>query len=142
MLDEQRERLRAVLTRQRYPLLFVTLSGSHLYGFASPDSDYDLRGAHILPLRTVIGLHEGEEIIERHENEDGQEVDLVTHDVRQFLTVLLDKNGNVLESIYSPLVIHTTPEPEELKALAKRCLTRYYAYHYNDLLIRLRLQTV
>ncbi len=29
-----------------YPLLFATISGAHLYGFPSPDSDFDLRGAH------------------------------------------------------------------------------------------------
>jgi predicted nucleotidyltransferase len=61
---------------------------------------------------------------------DGLEVDLVTHDVRKFFKLLLGKNGNVLECIYSPLVVHTTPEHEELKALAMRCVTRYYASHY------------
>ncbi|MFF5225368.1 DNA polymerase beta superfamily protein [Dactylosporangium sp. NPDC000521] len=30
------------------PLLFATVSGAHLYGFASVDSDLDLRGAHLL----------------------------------------------------------------------------------------------
>jgi predicted nucleotidyltransferase len=34
--------------------LFVTVSGAHLYGFDSPDSDVDLRGAHLLPLQDVI----------------------------------------------------------------------------------------
>ena len=29
-----------------YPLVFATVSGAHLYGFASPDSDWDLRGVH------------------------------------------------------------------------------------------------
>ncbi|WP_052891462.1 DNA polymerase beta superfamily protein [Thermogemmatispora carboxidivorans] len=130
MLDEERERLRTVLARQRYPLLFMTLSGSHLYGFASPDSDYDLRGSHILPLREVIGLREGAETFEEHFNDGGTEVDLVTHDVRKCFTLLLGKSGNVLEAIYSPLVIYTTPGHEELKALAMRCVTRYYAYHY------------
>ena len=45
----QDARLQAVLGEQRYPLMFVTLSGSHLYGFSSLDSDYDLRGVHVLP---------------------------------------------------------------------------------------------
>ena len=36
--------------------LFVTVSGAHLYGFESPDSDVDLRGCHLLPLRQVIGI--------------------------------------------------------------------------------------
>ncbi len=42
-----------------YPLLFATISGAHLYGFPSPDSDYDLRGVHLLPLEEVVGLEDG-----------------------------------------------------------------------------------
>lgn len=126
----QDARLQAVLDEQRYPLLFVTLSGSHLYGFSSPDSDYDLRGVHVLPVREVVGLHEGKETIDFIKTYDGLEIDLATHDVRKFFKLLLGKNGNVLECIYSPLVIFTTPEHEELKAIAMRCVTRYYAYHY------------
>jgi predicted nucleotidyltransferase len=32
-----------------------------MYGFPSPDSDYDLRGSHILPVREVVGLDAGRE---------------------------------------------------------------------------------
>ena len=126
----QDARLQAILAEQPHPLLFVTLSGSHLYGFSSPDSDYDLRGVHILPVREVIGLHEGKETIDFIKMYDGLEIDLATHDVRKFFKLLLGKNGNALEAIYSPLVVHTTPEHEELKSLAMRCVTRYYVYHY------------
>ncbi|HEY9715819.1 MAG TPA: nucleotidyltransferase domain-containing protein [Trichormus sp.] len=42
-----------------HPLLFATISGAHLYGFPSPDSDYDLRGVHVLPVKDVIGLDMG-----------------------------------------------------------------------------------
>jgi predicted nucleotidyltransferase len=126
----QDARFQAVLAEQPYPLMFVTLSGSHLYGFSSPDSDYDLRGVHLLPVREVIGLHEGKETIDFIKMYDKLEIDLATHDVRKFLKLLLGKNGNVLECIYSPLVVATTPEHEELKALAMHCVTRYYAYHY------------
>ena len=37
--------------------IFATVSGAHLYGFASPDSDVDLRGAFLAPARAVLGLH-------------------------------------------------------------------------------------
>ncbi|SRR5260370_15777302 len=47
-----------------YPLIFATISGAHLYGFPSPDSDFDLRGVHVLPLKEVVGLHIGPETIE------------------------------------------------------------------------------
>ena len=37
--------LHRIVAAQPYPLLFATISGAHLYGFPSPDSDFDLRGA-------------------------------------------------------------------------------------------------
>ncbi|MBW4664164.1 MAG: nucleotidyltransferase domain-containing protein [Chroococcus sp. CMT-3BRIN-NPC107] len=44
--------------------------------------------------------------------------------------MLLKKNGYVLEQLYSPLIVHTTPEHEELKILARQCITRYHVHHY------------
>ena len=58
-----------------YPLLFVTISGAHLYGFPSPDSDYDLRGVHLLPLEEVVGLKTGPETVEKSGMDDGLEIE-------------------------------------------------------------------
>jgi hypothetical protein len=44
--------------------------------------------------------------------------------------LLLKKNGYVLEQLYSPLVIRTSPEHEELKSIARGCVTRHHSYHY------------
>jgi predicted nucleotidyltransferase len=123
-------RLRTVVGGQPYPLVFVTVSGAHLYGFPSPDSDYDLRGVHVLPLREVVGLDVGRETVEVSAVREGLQIDLVTHDLKKFLGLLLKKNGYVLEQLYSPLIVQTTPEHAELKALARGCITRYHAYHY------------
>src|SRR5437868_10172359 len=123
-------RLQRIVTAQPYSLLFVTISGAHLYGFPSPDSDYDLRGAHVLPLRDAVGLDPGDETIERSGIRDGLEIDLVTHDAKKFFLLLLKKNGYVLEQLYSPLVLRTTPEHDELKSIARGCVTRHHAHHY------------
>lgn len=123
-------RLLQELTQQPYPLLFATISGAHLYGFPSPDSDYDLRGVHILPVEEVVGLNEPRETIEVSEIRDGLEIDLVTHDIRKFFGLLLKKNGYVLEQLYSPLVLHTTPAHAELKEIAQACVTRHHSHHY------------
>lgn len=64
------------IAAQPYPLLFATISGAHLYGFPSPDSDYDLRGVHILPAREVLGLDPGRETIEVSALRDGLEIDI------------------------------------------------------------------
>lgn len=118
------------LAEHPYPLLFATISGAHLYGFPSPDSDYDIRGVHVLPVREVVGLDPGRETIEVSGIREGLEIDLVTHDVLKFFHLMLRKNGYVLEQLYSPLIIHTTPVHGELKELGKGCITKFHAYHY------------
>ncbi len=112
------------------PLVFATISGAHLYGFPSPDSDYDLRGVHLLPLEEVVGLKSGPKTIEKSGIHDGLEIDLVTHDAEKFFGLMLKKNGYVLEQVFSPLIVHTTPEHAELKAIAADCVTRHHVHHY------------
>lgn len=123
-------RLHKQVAEHPYPLLFATISGAHLYGFPSPDSDFDLRGSHVLPLAEVVGLKTGAETVEKSGWHDGLEIDLVTHDAAKFFGLLLKKNGYVLEQLLSPLVVQTSPEHEELKALAPGCVTKHHAHHY------------
>src|SRR2546428_13887746 len=123
-------RLHRIVAAQRYPLLFATISGAHLYGFPSPDSDYDLRGAHVLPLDALVGLEVRDETVQDSRVIDGLEMDIVSHDVKKFFGLLLKKNGYILEQVLSPLVVHTTPEHAELKEIATQCVTRRHVRHY------------
>ena len=111
-------------------LLFVTVSGAHLYGFDSPDSDIDLRGCHLLPLRNVVGLQHPNETIERSGIHDGTEVDLVSHDAGKYLRLLVRNNGYVLEQIFSPLVVLGEEFLDELRPIARRCITKHHYHHY------------
>ena len=124
------EKLQRQVESHPYPLVFATISGAHLYGFPSADSDFDLRGVHLLPLNQVVGLDPGEETVERDGIHDDIEMDLVTHDAKKFFGLMLKKNGYVLEQLLSPLVVHATPEHEELIAISKDCITRHHAHHY------------
>jgi hypothetical protein len=123
-------RLHRIVAAQPYPLVFATISGAHLYGFPSPDSDFDLRGAHVLPVEKVVGLEVREETVQDTRIIEGLEMDIVSHDAKKFFSLLLKKNGYVLEQLYSPLVVRTTPEHEELKAIARDCITRHHSHHY------------
>jgi predicted nucleotidyltransferase len=122
--------LRPVLDGQGHPLLFVTVSGAHLYGFPSRDSDVDLRGAHLLPLSGIIGLREGEETQTRMWDRDGLELDLVTHDLLKFARLMIRRNGYVLEQLLSPLVVHTSGVHSALVDLSPGLITRHHAHHY------------
>lgn len=123
-------RLAMVASEHPYPLLFATVSGAHLYGFPSPDSDWDLRGVHVLPLAEVAGLDRGRETIEVTGDAHGLDLDLVTHDAEKFFRLMLKANGYVLEQLHSPLVVLTTPEHAELRAIARGCVTRHHIHHY------------
>lgn len=113
-----------------YPLLFATISGAHIYGFPSENSDFDLRGVHLLPLDELLGLKPTLETIEKSGFRNGLEIDLVTHDAGKFFRLLLKRNGYVLEQLLSPLVLQSSPEFLELRELATGCITRYHAHHY------------
>ena len=129
-------RLDRIVSTQPYPLLFATISGAHLYGFPSPDSDFDLRGVHLLPLEKLVGLKVCDETVQDERIIEGLEMDIVSHDARKFFTLLLRKNGYVLEQVFSPLVVRTSPEHEELKHIAKGgpgysgVITRHHSHHY------------
>jgi uncharacterized protein len=123
-------RLLRITSAQPYPLLFATISGAHLYGFPSQDSDFDLRGAHILPLEEIVGLTTHDETIQDSRIIEGLEMDIVSHDIKKFFALLLKKNGYVLEQLYSPLIVQTTPEHEELKQIARGLITRHHSHHY------------
>lgn len=120
------------LDQHPWPLLFVTVSGAHLYGFESPDSDYDLRGVHCMPAASVIGLDVPRETYEVMDLDAEVEMDLVTHDARKFFLMMLKKNGYVLEQVFSPIVIQAAPEFEELRAIARTCFTRFNHHHFSS----------
>ncbi|MFC5215787.1 DNA polymerase beta superfamily protein [Streptomyces coerulescens] len=130
MIDDLDIDLAPVVAEQPDPVLFATVSGAHLYGFPSRDSDVDLRGVHLLPTAALVGLRAPEETRSRMWLRDGVEMDLVTHDLRKFVRLMLRRNGYVLEQLLSPLVVHTSDAHRELAALAPGVLTSHHAHHY------------
>ena len=110
--------------------LFVTVSGAHLYGFPSVDSDVDLRGCHQLPLREIVGLKAPQETIDRSSELEGIEVDIVSHDIGKYFALVSKNNGYVLEQIFSPIVVRGGEFLEELRSIAARCITRHHYHHY------------
>jgi predicted nucleotidyltransferase len=122
--------LAPIVAELRHPLVFATVSGAHLYGFPSADSDVDLRGVHLLPARNLVGLRPPAETMTRMWDRDGVEMDLVTHDAAKFARLLLRPNGYVLEQLLSPLVVHSTTAHAELISHVPGLLTSRHAEHY------------
>jgi len=130
MLDVDLTAMRRVVAELDYRPLFVTISGAHLYGFPSANSDVDLRGCHQLPLAEVLGLDQPNETIERKTVRASDEIELVSHEVGKYLRLLVRNNGYILEQVFSPLVVQGQEFLGELRPLARRCITRHHYHHY------------
>ncbi|MCD4726660.1 MAG: nucleotidyltransferase domain-containing protein [Pirellulales bacterium] len=122
--------MRQLVENLNYRPLFVTVSGAHLYGFPSADSDVDLRGCHQFPLQDVLGLDLPNQTFEFETVADGTEVELVSHEVAKYLRLLVRNNGYILEQILSPIVVMGHEFLDELRPLASRCITRNLHHQY------------
>ena len=114
--------------------LFWTVSGSHLYGFPSVDSDIDLRGCFLAPLRALVGLKQPTETVEPQGEFEGREVEAVSHEAGKYLRLACKHNGYVLEQIFSPLVAHGADFLARLRPLAAKCVTKHCYNHYRGFL--------
>lgn len=118
-------------------VVLCAVSGAHLYGFPSPDSDLDLKGLFLSPAATV--LRDGPDpTLDLTEVVDGVELDLTLLEAGHAVALLLRGNGNLLEQLASPWVVLPEPEDgaevvrraEELRALALAGVHRGLGPHY------------
>ncbi len=75
-------------------------SGSRAWGFASRDSDYDVRFIFVRPLRDYLRVAPLHDVIERPIDEA---LDLGGWDVRKVLGLMLRSNATVGEWLASPV---------------------------------------
>ena len=76
--------------------IFLTLTGSRVYGTSTPESDYDYRGVAIPPKRYFFGCSS------RFNQAEMPEDDSVVYDIRKFLSLAIDNNPNIIELLYIP----------------------------------------
>lgn len=83
-------------------VLYAAESGSRAWGFASPDSDYDVRFIYAHPVDWYLQVGTARDVIEAPL--DAMLVDLAGWDVRKALGLLLRSNPAFYEWLVSPVV--------------------------------------
>jgi len=86
---------------QNGSLIYLTISGSDLYGFSSKDSDVDYRGTYLTGTENLLGLHKKRDVIE-------MKPDIVLFELEKELNLALKGNCNVLEHINAEPVYRTS----------------------------------
>jgi len=90
-------RLKDLEKEKNIRILFAVESGSREWGFASEDSDYDIRCVHVSPRDSYLSLTHPPEQISLIEGD----LDIVSWDIRKFFTLFLKSNPTVSEWLSS-----------------------------------------
>ena len=136
MRDVMTEHQAAVAARviaeesERRHHLVVSLCGAHAYGFASADSDLDLKAVHAAPTAALLGLSEVKPSWDRLEVLDGVEVDYTSNELDVALRGVLAGNGNMLERLLDPAPLYAAPELPGLAEVVRKNLSRRVHRHY------------
>ena len=110
-------------------ILLAVESGSRAWGFASPDSDYDVRAIYVRPLDWYLGLGEG--LADTWSAMLPDELDVAAWDLRKALRQFLKSNASLLEWLGSPIVYSDCGLIGELKGMIDHVFNpRHVAYHY------------
>lgn len=112
--------------------IVVYLSGTHAYGFPSPDSELDLKGIHVDPTAQLLGLDKIVTGANRLEVIDGVEIDYSSNELHTVLVGILQGNGNYLERVLGATTLRSSPDHEALRPMVQRALSRKAYRHYQS----------
>ena len=99
------EKLREIERREECRILLAVESGSRAWGFASPDSDYDVRFIYVRPEKAYLRLDRTRDVIEVPIND---ELDINGWDIDKTLRLLHKSNPTVFEWFSSPIIYQTS----------------------------------
>ena len=121
-------RLLEIEERENVRILLAVESGSRAWGFASPDSDYDVRFLYIRPEGDYLRLDPPRDVIELPI--DGV-LDINGWDLQKALRLLYRSNPTLFEWFSSPIVYRETPFADAFRGMMNAYFSsKRSLYHY------------
>lgn len=128
MRDRILDCLRQIETDHDVKVLFACESGSRGWGFASPDSDYDVRFIYVNRLSWYLTVEPGRDVIEQPISGD---LDVSGWDLRKTLLLLRQSNPTLLEWLRSPIIYREEVDAAaRLRVLADDGYSAVRGYHH------------
>lgn len=128
------QRLAEVEAQHGVTILYACESGSRVWGFASPDSDYDVRFLYVRDQDWYLSFD-----VERRrdviEPPIANDIDCSGWDIRKALQLFLRTNGALLEWLQSPIrYLERGDFAPSLRVLARKCFNpTAICYHYSHM---------
>ena len=135
VMDEITQEIKAKLSQieqqENIRILYACESGSRAWGFASPDSDYDVRFVYIRPKDFYLKLENTRDTLECELNEI---YDISGWDIKKMLRLLNRSNPSIFEWSVSPIIYKTTEEWNFVMQILGNHFSETKAlYHYNSI---------
>ena len=122
------EELKKIEEKENVKIILAIESGSRAWGFASPDSDYDVRFIYVRKPEDYLKLEKVRDVIEWQLDEV---LDINGWDIKKTLQLLHNSNPTVFEWCASPIVYKETEEFAWLKEILPMCFSEKKSlYHY------------
>lgn len=130
MKDRILNKLAQIERDRNIEILFAVESGSRAWGFASPDSDYDIRFVYKRKLDDYLSLWDSKDTIQFMTEDD---LDGSGWDLKKATLLLAKSNASFLGWLFSPIVYITKDDTlEKMKKLALENfnpVSGFYHYH-------------
>ncbi len=123
------DKLNEIEAKEGVRILHAIESGSRAWGFASPDSDYDVRFVYVRPKEDYLRLDEVRDVIEWQLDEV---LDINGWDLKKALRMFAKGNSVLFEWSGSPIVYRTTEEWGRIREVSKQYFsekTAIYQYY-------------
>lgn len=128
MKDKIIEKLQQIEREKGVEILYAVESGSRAWGFASPDSDYDIRFIYKHDLEYYLSLWEQNDVIEFMTEDD---LDGSGWDLRKTVKLLAKSNAPLLEWLFSPVVYFENEAfVSQMRRLAQECFSPVACLHH------------
>ena len=128
MLETIKAKLKEIEEKEQVRIIHAVESGSRAWGFASPDSDYDVRFIYIRKSEAYMHLEKTRDVIEWQLDDT---LDINGWDLQKALRLLHRSNPTLFEWNESPIVYRTTEAWAELQPLIRSCfMEKSGLYHY------------
>lgn len=123
-----KSKLKEIEARENIKILHCIESGSRAWGFASPDSDYDVRFIYVRPKEFYLRLDKTRDVIEWQLDDT---LDINGWDISKALSLLYKSNPTLFEWNSSPIIYKTTAEWDTIaKIINKYFVAKSGLYHY------------
>lgn len=110
-------KLKEIENKENVKILLAVESGSRAWGFASPDSDYDVRFIYVRPKEDYLRLEKTRDVIELPIE---GELDINGWDLDKTLRLLRASNPTLFEWFSSPIVYRETAFAQEFRSFMQR----------------------